>query len=308
MIKREKIFIAQGMSEKKYSCSTDNRKIHYCLLFWCLMQLKTKRILVRLTGRKGMQGIMTKMHLLALTGMNYGNANALDITETGEKTAIEYIAHKLDNQCDVVFFDVGANIGAYSKVVLQILHNKKVSIYAFEPVAYTFSLLMQEVGNLKNIRLFNFGLGNKEEVLTIYSNFEASGAATLYNDSLDTYRSERRLQEQITIKTLDEVCAAEAVTKIDFLKLDVEGHELKVLEGARQMLAGNSIRFIQFEFGPCNVYSRTYFKDFWELLSHQYVMYRILNNGLFEIKAYTENLEIFRTANFLAELKNSDGY
>jgi len=41
-------------------------------------------------------------------------------------------------------------------------------------------------------------------------------------------------------------------------------------------------------------------------LSHRYSIYRILTNGLCEIKSYNESLEIFRTANFLAELKNTD--
>jgi FkbM family methyltransferase len=269
------------------------------------MQLGAKRILVKLTGRKKMQGLMNKLYLLGLTGMNYGNANMLNITETGEKGTIEYIARKLSHQTDFIFFDAGANIGSYSEAVVQVLHDKNVKIYAFEPVAYTFSLLSKAIGGLKDIHLFNHGLGDKEETLTIYSNFETSGAATLYNHSLNMYKTGRRLTEQVSVKTLDAVCATEAVSGIDFLKLDVEGHELKVLQGAQGLLCGNRIRFIQFEFGPCNVYSRTYFKDFWDLLSGRYSIYRILNNGLCEIKSYNESLEIFRTANFLAELKNT---
>lgn len=69
------------------------------------------------------------------------------------------------------------------------------------------------------------------------------------------------------------------------------------------MLEEQRIQFIQFEFGGTNVESRTYFRDFWYLLSPDYILHRIVGNGLCRIDAYSEFLEIFVTANFLAERK-----
>jgi hypothetical protein len=80
----------------------------------------------------------------------------------------------------------------------------------------------------------------------------------------------------------------------------VEGHELAVLKGAHRMIDRNAIEIIQFEFGGTSLDSRSYFKDFFQLLSPKYRIYRILPRGLRELKAYSEKLEIFQSANYLA--------
>jgi hypothetical protein len=78
---------------------------------------------------------------------------------------------------------------------------------------------------------------------------------------------------------------------------------LKVLEGAQEKIKSNRIDYIQFEFGGCNIDSRTYFQDFWYLLKDKYKFYRILKDGLFELSAYKEIYECFITTNFLLERK-----
>ncbi len=69
------------------------------------------------------------------------------------------------------------------------------------------------------------------------------------------------------------------------------------------MIEEKKIRFIQFEFGPCNIDSRTYFRDFYDLLNENYSLYRIAANGLRAITRYTTDCEVFATSNFLAELR-----
>jgi hypothetical protein len=106
------------------------------------------------------------------------------------------------------------------------------------------------------------------------------------------------------LTTIDNYCLNNDIEKIYFLKLDVEGHELKVLQGASKMIFDKKIDFIQFEFGGCNIDSKTYFRDFYYLLKDDFNIYRIVENGLFAIKAYKEEYEIFRTINYLAERKD----
>ena len=84
------------------------------------------------------------------------------------------------------------------------------------------------------------------------------------------------------------------------LKLDVEGHELKVLNGAHSLINSNSIDFIQFEFGGCNIDSRTYFQDFFYLLNPYYEIYRLVKDGIVLIEHYEERHEVFVTTNYLA--------
>ena len=59
------------------------------------------------------------------------------------------------------------------------------------------------------------------------------------------------------------------------------------------------IDVIQMEFGGCNIDSRTYFRDFWNLLSAKYKVYRVLLDGVEEITEYRDILEIFFCTNYL---------
>ena len=92
--------------------------------------------------------------------------------------------------------------------------------------------------------------------------------------------------------------------RIDYLKLDIEGHELFALKGGARMLAERRVRFVQFEFGEANVDFRTYIRDFHSLLGPDYCLHRIVADGLRQIPAYSAELEeVFATINYLAELK-----
>lgn len=270
------------------------------------MRLTNKKKIVQLICRLRLQRLMQKLHLFALTGMNYGNANALEFADTGEVHAMDYVIKKLSGQQRFVFFDVGANRGDYTKLILSKVQTKQLNIYAFEPVKQTYACLTDNMRDHHQVKTFNLALGDKEETRIIYSSYETSGASTFYPDAIANYTLNKRLAESIHIKTLDAVCMEEKIPVIDFLKIDVEGHELSVLKGAANILSAGKIGFIQFEFGPFNVYSKTFFKDFWNLLSPHYTIYRIITYGLFKISSYSENLEIFRTANFLAELKKDE--
>ena len=107
-------------------------------------------------------------------------------------------------------------------------------------------------------------------------------------------------REEIVVKTLDSFCADNDIHQIHLLKLDVEGHELAALKGATRFLQAGRIDFIQFEFGGCNIDARTFFQDYYYLLTDQYRLYRVLIDGLHELTGYREADEIFITTNFLA--------
>jgi len=105
---------------------------------------------------------------------------------------------------------------------------------------------------------------------------------------------------EIPVTRIGAFCESNGIEQIDFLKLDVEGHELKILIGASNMLRSGRVKFIQFEFGSCNIDSRTYLRDFFELLGHEYRIYRILNRGLCPMNEYNDSYEIFKLTNCLA--------
>ena len=180
---------------------------------------------------------------------------------------------------------------------------KNVIIHSFEPSLETFEKLKLNIGDKDGIHIQNIGLGENETTMTLFSNKSTSTIASLYNRNLDHINVNMKALEIVTIKTIDNYCQENCIDKIDFLKIDVEGHELSVLKGAKKMILEGNIEAIQFEFGGCNLDSRTFFKDFFLMLNTNYKLYRIVQNGLYPIKNYKEIYEVFYTVNFFAELK-----
>jgi FkbM family methyltransferase len=123
-------------------------------------------------------------------------------------------------------FDVGANVGWYTLHLA--CRQPTARLYAFEPVPSTFGRLETNLtmNGPTNVRLFNFGLGAREEELTFYVYPEGSGGASAANNSGRPSVREVRCR----VRPLDAV-AAELGVGPDLMKVDVEGAELFVFQG-----------------------------------------------------------------------------
>jgi hypothetical protein len=89
-----------------------------------------------------------------------------------------------------------------------------------------------------------------------------SGLASLTKRRLAHFGVEMDLSEKVKISTIDDHCSDRGIAHIDLLKLDVEGHELDVLNGGSEMFRKSAIHRITFEFVCCNIATRTFFQDF----------------------------------------------
>ena len=254
-----------------------------------------------------MQQLWARLHTLAIFGMNYGGGGCIE--SSGEDWVISNVVAKAcEGVTNPVVFDVGANVGDYSLLVRR--HSPSAFIYAFEPSERVYRQLAQNLSARGDVRAksYNIGFSDAEKDVELYSysieGQEISLLASLVR-RLPTQVLETRVSssERIQTKTIDGFCSTNAIERIDFLKLDVEGHELAILRGASQYLASGAITMIQFEFGPANIYSRTYFYDFWALLSEDYDLYRIIPRGIVPIRYYGEHREVFLTTNYLAVLR-----
>jgi FkbM family methyltransferase len=236
--------------------------------------------------------------------MNYGGGGLIETS--GEAWVLANVVRSgCQNVTTPVVFDVGANVGDYTRLVKQ--HMPVAQVYAFEPSHATYQQLVNTHGlaNTNGIRSFNFGFSDAEGTVELYS-YKVEGEEQSLLSSIDrrlptqVVNVETAGSEHIEVKTIDSFCTSNGIERIDFLKLDVEGHELAVLRGASRMLGESRISMIQFEFGPANIYSRTFFYDFWTLLAEGFRIYRIVPNGLAPLNYYGEHLEIFLTTNYLA--------
>lgn len=242
-------------------------------------------------SRPSAQWALQQTLKLCHCGLNYGWGQEVD--KSGEFGVLVRLRDRSSGPLNI--FDVGANKGAYLGAVLTVL-GSRANVWSFEPQSSVFEKLQSRYGQKPNVELICSALGSGPGRAEIYHNSQTDTMASLY-------ASAGSHSEMIDVSTVDEICAKRAVDRIDLLKIDTEGFELNVLRGAESMLARNAVRAIQFEFGDAYVETTVHFKDFWSLLSPKYRIYRILRHGLTEIRSYSTDLEIYKTANFFCELR-----
>lgn len=128
-----------------------------------------------------------------------------------------------------VVFDIGANAGEYTYVFEKLVGASHV--YSFEPVPKLFYALKKL---FPNIHLYKIALSNKDDIVQFKipiidgRKFERG---KLDIDYIEPGELSSELIE-VECKTLDLLVREDGISQIDFIKIDVEGHELKVLNGA----------------------------------------------------------------------------
>lgn len=242
-----------------------------------------------------------KLYAFSLRQMNFGSASNYRVN--GELHSLKQLARRWRDQ-QVTLFDVGANVGEFTLEILEAFRGQQFQLYAFEPSNRASAQLREKVPTLPNVHLIQKALGADEATADLFSPKEGSALGSLHQRDLRHYNQSFIPTEKVTITTLDKFCSDNKIDHVHLLKIDVEGHELSVLKGGVQMIERNAVDVIQFEFGGTSLDSRIYFKDFYLLLSPKYRIYRILPKGLRELPKYTEKLEIFQSANYLAIAKS----
>lgn len=262
----------------------------------------------RVFGSSEFFALWQNLYRLSLKGMNLGGGG--DVFTSGEFAALNILRNNIGVRNAPILFDAGANVGHYTGLLMAVFPNAQ--IHSFEPARQTFANLQRNTQErvaqyAGQVHLNNFGLSDSISEATLHYDRESSGLASLYDRQLDYFGIDYSKSETVKLSTLDDYCTANNIDRIDFLKMDVEGHELKVLQGAERMLAESRIDNIQMEFGGCNLDSRTYVRDFWNLLHEKFRMFYMLTDSLMEIQSYQESLEVFTTTNFFFHRRNAVG-
>jgi FkbM family methyltransferase len=238
--------------------------------------------------------------LLTLAYNDIGVLKYQDSGVSGEEHMIRKVLKThMTNIPKPVFFDVGANVGKISILLREAFPHAE--IWAFEPNKSAYGQLSGAVSG-RGVKCVNIGLGSTCTTETLYlpAADASSSHATIHKSMFDEFYAVTDVQAQpFEMRTIDHVCSEHQIGAIDFLKVDTEGNELLVLKGAGRMLSERRVRVILFEFGECHVYSRTFLRDFYELLTG-FTFYRLDSSRLIPLGNYNVRHEIFRFQNIVA--------
>lgn len=199
-------------------------------------------------------------------------------------------------------FDIGANVG---ETALQYAAAfRGAAIYSFEPDHETFKRLSGAVAHLSNVRLFNTAIGSRVGKATLFRNvYDGANSLLQTATNAEKYVFDAKYLEpigtdSIDVMTLDDFCEQHHIKEIDLLKMDTQGYELEVLEGAKRTLGSIPVPLIYTEVNFVQYYeSQPLFQDVYSYLYD--LGYRLV--GLYESGYLTHYYQVGGNALFVHE-------
>ena len=174
-----------------------------------------------------------------------------------------------------ICIDIGANIGNHARAFSP--HFEKV--YAFEPNPLTFALLNFNVKTFSNIETFAIAVSDKSKKQSFSVDMLNSGKSKL------TASSDHETSDVIVnTTTLDEFMAAKK-SRISFIKLDVEGHEPRVLQGAKHCIKTHKpmimMELLEEQINDNTSATLTFlqncgYTEFWYASNYSYMSYKLI--------------------------------
>jgi FkbM family methyltransferase len=219
-----------------------------------------------------------------------------------EKKAINKIISLLKEKNEKkIFFDIGANFGNFTKVFLELLPpSLDFECYCFEPMQECMIKLKENLKKFKNVNFINQGVSNKIGEQEIFYGDEL-GLSSFDEDvfKLDNIGPKLTKKKMLKTITLDTFCEKEKISKIDILKIDVEGFKNNVLKGAKNLIDNNKINCIQMEYNTHHLFKGHSIYYFSKLLQN-FDIFMISNdhNSLRKISPSDPLDNIFLHSNF----------
>ena len=178
-----------------------------------------------------------------------------------------------------VAIDIGANIGLFAVTLASLGYSE---VHVFEPIPQTFKRLQDNIKSNNfpgKINLNCLALGSQTQKLE-FQVFEHSPAINRFINCQDE-NNKNIVTQKVAVTTLTKYCQENNIEHIDFLKIDVEGMEIFVLKGAKDLLQEHRIDKILLEICPINLQSANVkLQDLYEcIIESKYLPYSLKNNG-----------------------------
>jgi FkbM family methyltransferase len=193
------------------------------------------------------------------------------IYEPDEVNLIKKILKKCEefNGSGVIFIDCGANLGVFTLEASKLMKDWG-KVYAFEPQKPIYDAMVQtlKLNNCINVETFNEALGSKDSFIKVpaldyskNSNFgsleldETSSTAILDNQKINLLNF-----YEVRLKKLDSI----NFKRVDFIKIDVEGMEEKILRGSNQLIEDYSpvLLFEHIKLNKTEIYDYLYNRNY----------------------------------------------
>jgi len=197
-------------------------------VFWSFYSFYYRKYKLRQAIKKGNYLVNTHGTKLMVIPGDEGISIELLTFGYHERDTTKFISKYLKK--NMICLDIGANIGYYSTLYGQIV-GKSGLVIAVEPSPLNFRYLKKNLEFLKisNSKLYNYACGEKNGTVNFLVDSRANKCKVV---SKNTEPNSKNKIIVVPIRTINSIIEEAKVDRIDFLKIDVEGYEMKTLEGA----------------------------------------------------------------------------
>jgi len=204
---------------------------------------------------------------------------------------------------DAVVFDIGANIGSMTLRFAQLASHGRV--YAFEPTDYAFNKLLCNISmnpelseRITPVQSFVSDHSGADHQIEAYASWKVNGKSS---DTHPLHGGTIQTAAAVSGITLDDFCEKEDIQRVDLIKIDTDGHELRVLRGARKTVE-KFFPCIIFELGlyimeEHNITFEHYFDYF---SSIEYIMINSKNGKSVTAENYFQQIPLRATTDIIA--------
>lgn len=220
------------------------------------------------------------------------NLDILDPGINGEYALLQRLAPRFPAR---MIFDVGANVGEWS--VAAAVAFPAATIHSFEPSRGASAALEQ--------RLAREGLGSPRVRTVRLALAESAGTRTLYEygesdlSSLAEWHGNPLGTAAVQVDTGAAYAAKAGIEAVDFVKIDVEGFEMDVLQGLAPLVRDQRIGLVQFEYGIFSLERNFRLRNFFDFFGSGYRIGRVMPAGV-EFADYHWHIEGGHFGNYLA--------
>lgn len=197
-----------------------------------------------------------------------------------------YISLIKNVNTSLTIFDVGCNKGFYTDYLLNTIGNNH-NYYLFDPSERFYNIVSEKFKGFNNIHINNIGVSDLNEgdinfYELISGDDDVEGMSSLNNRKV--FSKYNYDINKINTINLDTFISEQKISNVDFIKIDTEGQELKILNGLKNSFKNKIINSLQIEYGDCSIENGFNLNDIINFINqYDYKLYIYDNLNLIEV-------------------------